>query len=199
VGVTYDTRASVVSAHAVAAGMAPATSRDALRATFAPASDQVRTAVERECRALLADRAVGRVADFTPGEVDGALAAAIRLVTDERGLDVGIVAQLLAMVQDERLRDLVWCGFDRSSAELDLEIWAQVTRDAPDRWLAPAGFLAGFAAWLSGSGVLASHAVERVHAVVPGYPAAVLLGDALRLGLDPAGWEGIRARVIGSS
>ena len=43
---------------------------------------------------------------------------------------------------------------------------------APDDLVAPIGSLTAFAAWLTGRGVLASHAVERVLELSPGYSMA---------------------------
>jgi hypothetical protein len=196
-GVPYDPRSSLMAAQAVVAGLAKAPSRDALRAYLAPAPDGLRTAVGQVCETLLATRAEGAEPAFTPADVAAAALDARERVAKSPGacLDVETIGRLLAMVQTVRLRDLVWLTLERAQADADLEVWAQVTRAAPDPWLPPAGALAGFAGWIGGKGVLAWHAVDRVREVDPDYTMADLLAQALAQGVNPDMWDSGRWRV----
>ncbi len=61
---------------------------------------------------------------------------------------------------------------------------------APDDLMAPAGALTGFAAWLDGQGASASHVVDRVELVSPGYSMCTLLRDILEATVNPDVWSG---------
>ncbi len=58
----------------------------------------------------------------------------------------------------------------------------------PDDLLGPVGSLAAFAAWLSGRGVLASHAAERVLQVEPDDPLALSVIRLCAASVNPAMW-----------
>jgi len=72
-------------------------------------------------------------------------------------------------------------------------------RCVPDDLLAPAGSLTAFAAWLQGSGVLSSHACDRVLAVYPRYSMAQLIAEVLQSGVNPCRWDEIGAEATRSS
>jgi hypothetical protein len=99
--------------------------------------------------------------------------------------DVGEVAELLWLVQHLRVRDAAWGLQRRADARGHVDFWSGVVRQAPDRLLAPAAVLVGWAAWLAGDGALAWAAVDRCRAVAPGYSLAGLLTDALERALPP--------------
>jgi hypothetical protein len=102
-------------------------------------------------------------------------------------------ATLVLGVQDPPVRDAALALMTRGNAAGHLEVWRHVMRDAPDDLLAPVGALTGFAAWLDGRGTLASHAVDRVESVSPGYPVCVQLRALLDGAVNPDLWNGGRA------
>jgi hypothetical protein len=100
------------------------------------------------------------------------------------------VADLMLAVQDIRSRDQVWSAMTRADAPDHFELWRQAMQCAPDELMAPVGGLAAFAAWLSGRGVLASHAAERVLAVQPNYSMAQLILGLCEQSVNPSVWSG---------
>lgn len=184
-GTLFDPAASPLAATAVAAGMTKASSRDELRAFVAPAPEQLRADAGRIVDQVLAEQAASQRARW---DADDIIQKVDEALGDE-ALDVETVAILLAMVQSIELRDAAWLSITRATAPAHLGVWQQVMRAAPDRLLAPAGSLAGFAAWLAGFGVLSSHAADRVMEVAPSYSMVQLLRRALELGVDPDVWD----------
>lgn len=177
-GHLYDCDSSPLAATAVVAGMGKAASREELRACFAPGDERLRAQVAATCDVL--------DANSQRPSITGLVGAALEA---QETLTVEALAALAVGVQSIVNRDVVWSGMERSNAAQHLHVWAQVTRAAPDSLLPPVGSLAGFAAWLSGSGVLASHAVERVQAVDPTYSMNLLLLRCLELTVNPREWE----------
>jgi Domain of unknown function (DUF4192) len=106
-------------------------------------------------------------------------------------LTIEEVAALAAAVQHLRLRDEAWAMMSRTTADAHFELWRRVMQSVPDALLSPVGSLAAFAAWLSGHGVLASHAAERVLSVDPEYSMALLVVDALDACVHPDRWQTI--------
>ncbi len=177
----YDADSSSMAATAVLAGMSKAASRDDLRACFEPGDESLRAQVAQTCAALEPRR--------QPPDLDRLLDAAL----NTRGpLTVEQLAVLATAVQPIPARDVAWSVMNRENAAEHLQLWAQVTRVAPDRLLPAVGSLAGFAAWLSGSGVLASHAAERVERVDPTYSMNRLLIRCLEMTVNPQEWESSR-------
>ncbi len=184
-GTPYDIETSRVAAEAVLAGMQRAPDRESLRAQFAPL-DGARIA------------AVAAAASKVPRGiypvplVEAALATPHALTVDE-------VAELAVSVQRVVGRDAAWSMMTRSNAARHLELWRAVMQSVPDALLPPVGGLAAFAAWLSGNGVLASHAAERVLTVDSDYPLARLVVDALRASLNPSTWDAFHAGSAASA
>jgi Domain of unknown function (DUF4192) len=177
-GTPYDVDSSRVAAEAVLAGLQRAPDRDSLRAQVAAVDTGRQAAVARAA----AKR--GRTVDVTT-LVNVALNRTELLSTDE-------VAALASAVQEVRDRDRAWAMMSRPTAGLHFRLWRTVMQSVPDELLCPVGSLAAFAAWLSGSGVLASHAAERVLAVDPEYSMALLVVEALHTCLHPDSWESVR-------
>ncbi|MBA3266042.1 MAG: DUF4192 domain-containing protein [Nocardioidaceae bacterium] len=179
-GTPYDADSSALAATAVLAGMAKAAGRDDLRACFEPGSASLRAQVADSCSVLEASDLpdIGQV-------LNGALATSGPLSPEQ-------LAALAVGAQPIASRDVAWSMMSRRNAASHLDVWAQVTRAAPDRLLPAVGSLAGFAAWLSGSGVLASHAAERVERVDPTYSMNRLLIRCLEMTVDPRDWEDFR-------
>jgi Domain of unknown function (DUF4192) len=188
-GTPFDASSSPVVTAMVASGMGKLASRDDLRAVVAPESDERRRSVAAACR-LLEDT-------LTPApDLSGSSPVMRRIVTDALDrdeLDLATIAELLTMVQDLGHRDAAWMMMTRPDAADHFELWRQVMRVAPDDLLPPAGTLCAFAAWLSGHGVLAAHACERVAEVATEYSMLGLVQQALEMGVDPAIWARVEA------
>lgn len=180
-GVPYDVETSRVAAEAVLAGMQRAPDRDSLRAQFAPLSrDRVDAVAEAATR-------------VRPGASSSQLiTAALR---SSESLTVERVAELAVAVQHIGGRDEAWAMMTRVNAERHLALWRAVMQAVPDALLPPVGALAAFAAWLSGNGVLASHAAERVVEVDESYSMATLVIEALRASLNPNTWDTFRSET----
>ncbi len=177
-GTPYDASTSRVAAEAVLAGMQRLPSRDALRSQFEP--DPSRQPAVREALEAL----VGRPS--RGAQVDDIIDKGLQSPTS---LDDREVAILLRWLQSLPRRDAVWIRISRPTAGAHFALWSQVMRCAPDDVMPPAGSLAAFSAWLKGTGVLASHATDRVLAVAPQYSMAHLMHDILASAVHPEHWE----------
>ncbi len=182
-GSPYDADSSALAATAVLAGMSKAASRDDLRACFEPSDPALRAHVADRCAELEAEPELPDIGQLIEAAFDGC-----GPLTAEQ------VAALAVSVQSIGTRDSAWSTMNRRNAARHLDLWAQVTRAAPDRLVPAVGSLAGFAAWLSGSGVLAAHATERVARVDPAYSMNRLLIRCLEMTIDPRDWEDYRER-----
>ncbi len=180
-GVPYDVDTSRVAAEAVLAGMQRAPDRDSLRAQFAPLS--------RDRIDAVAEAAAHVQAGASPPPLVTAALHHPNSLTVER------IAELAVAVQQTRGRDEAWAMMTRANAERHLTLWRAVMQSVPDALLPPVGALAAFAAWLSGNGVLASHAAERVVEVDESYSMATLVIKALRASLNPSSWDTFRSEA----
>ncbi len=96
------------------------------------------------------------------------------------------LAWLAVVLADLRVRDDAWARMNPKYREAHIRLWTDVLKAAATEYVpAPASLLA-FTAWQSGSGALASVAIDRALAARPGYSMAVLLGEALNAGLPPS-------------
>ncbi len=183
-GRTYDPTSMRVCAEAVAAGLYAAPSRDASREVFSagdPDSSLVTYEIQKLARTAAEQSAAGH------GErVDHIVR---RWLAGGQTLDPAEIAVLAVGVADVPVRDGAWALMERRDARIHLDLWSKVVRCVPERWVPGPGTLAGFAAWLSGNGTLARHAVERVLTVDADYSMALLLAEALDRFLDPAVWD----------
>lgn len=185
-GTAYDVETSRVAAEAVLAGLQRAPDRESLRAQVAPLDSERQKAVAATASATAS--AVS-IAEGVMPLVESALRRVDELSIEE-------IARLAAIVQDLPARDEAWAMMSRGSARQHFELWRRVMQSVPDELLSPVGSLAAFAAWLSGNGVLASHAAERVLSVDPGYSMARLVIEALNAALHPDSWELNRQPVV---
>lgn len=177
-GTLYDASSSRVAAEAVLAGMQRLPSRDALRRQFEP--DPTRQPAVRDAVEALVGRPPRRA------QVDDIIDKGLQSPTT---LDDNEVAMLLRWLQALPRRDVVWIRISRPTAEAHFALWSHVMRCAPDDLMPPAGALAAFAAWLKGTGVLASHATDRVLEVAPQYSMAHLMHDILASAVHPEHWD----------
>ncbi len=177
-GTPYDVSTSRVAAEAVVAGMQRLPSRDELRRQFDPSA----------ARQAAVSAALETLAEQPPSKakVDELIGKGLRTPT---ALDDTDLALLVSWLQDLRRRDAVWTSMTRATAGAHFALWSQVMRCSPDYLMPPAGSLTAFAAWLKGTGVLASHATDRVLAVEPTYSMAKLLQAILDSAINPKDWD----------
>lgn len=181
-GTPYDAGSSRVAAEAVVAGLSRAPNRDALREQFDPQPLRL-AAFEESLHALVAGPA-----DFIPLTTDAFRSAVLRAVSSGEPPAMDDLVRFVLTVQIIALRDEAWLLMRREDAADHFAFWCDVLRATPDDLLAPVGSLAAFAAWLSGRGVLASHAAERVLSVDPDYSMARLVLTACESSMNPAHW-----------
>ena len=191
-GTPYDPTSARVAAEAVVAGLSRASDRDALRALFEP----VPACVSLLATALpSARRRVGRVGVDVPALVGRLLplfgAPGCDDVTGLSMPDLDAAATLLLAVQSLRARDQAWALMRHGDAGGHFALWRALMQAAPDSLMAPAGSLTAFAAWLSGRGVLATHAAERVRRISPDYRVAALVLKLCEGGVNPSTWEAL--------
>jgi hypothetical protein len=186
-GTSYDADSSRVAAEAVVAGLARAPSRDALRAQFEP--DPARVAAFEEALTALLDAPAAAYVPMTVDELRGHVAAA-----DADGpMPDDTLVRLVIGVQKDGLRDAAWSLMTRENAPDHFAFWTAAMQGTPDDLLGPVGSLAAFAAWLSGRGVLASHAAERVLQVEPDHPLALSVIRLCAASVNPAVWSPARS------
>ncbi len=191
-GTAYDSDSSRVAAEAVLAGLQRAPDRESLRASVAPLPSGLRRAEV----AAAVDAAVEAIDPFGPKPADPTALIRAGLAAPS-ALTVAEVAELAVAVQHLPTRDAAWAMMSRANAGDHFELWRTVMQSVPDQLLAPVGSLTAFAAWLSGSGVLASHACERVLTADPEYSMARLVAEALTGCLHPDTWQPILPPVPG--
>jgi hypothetical protein len=204
---------SLVAVEATFAGAVALPDREAFAAQVAPLTgadrDAMTAATERALRrlsALTKDCVAGpAAADGDPGVLDEARAGqrvrragreAVRAAearyraggrcSDDEAAWLGLLLRYIPV------RDYAWARTRRR--EWELTLWSDLVRRVEPRWVpAPASLLA-FVAWRSGSGVLASIAVERALDVQEDYSLARLVRQALMLGIPPSALDGWPAR-----
>jgi len=103
------------------------------------------------------------------------------------------VAWLGVLLVHIPVRDYAW---ERTGEESWwVSLWTDVLRRVESAYVPAPACLLSFAAWRTGQGALAQVAVDRAVAEDPLYEMALLLGDALQLGMHPravAGWPATR-------
>ncbi len=183
-GVPYDAQASEVAAEAVLAGLSRAPSRESLRAQFTPDGAR-QDAFDAATTVTLPP--VLDIAALSERVFEG--------LSDPAALEPMDQVALVHAVQEVHKRDAVWAMMTRDNAPDHYALWLHLLRATPDELMAPVGGLTAFAAWLSGRGVLASHAAERVLDVHPNYSMAVLLLDACEASINPSIWDRVREQL----
>jgi hypothetical protein len=181
-GTPYDADSSRVAAEAVVAGLARAPSRDSLRAQFEPDPARV-AAFEEALTGLLV--APTSYEPMTEDELRGHVVAGVE--TGEP-MAADTLVRLVIGVQSTELRDAAWCLMTRDNAADHFSFWTAAMQGTPEDLLGTVGSLAAFAAWLSGRGVLASHAAERVLEVEPDHPLALGVIKLCAGSVNPAVW-----------
>jgi hypothetical protein len=181
-GVPYDVSAHVFAAESVLRGRVTHASRADLEATVAPdpaavvlvAAAAGGTDTPRPEPAWLRTTVAGHVA---AGSVP----------------DHAEAARLLAGLCDVEVRDAALAMLRRDTAEAHARLWSDLVRRAPERFVAPAAAVLGFAAWMAGNGALAWCAVDRCLAADPDHRLARHLAEALTHAVPPSMWEEVTA------
>jgi Domain of unknown function (DUF4192) len=187
-GTPYDVAGHRLAAEAVFAGMTTRASREELVATVAgpPAAEVQRlVSLATEARAARAgwpagkDRAVRLLREVRAG------------LGDPGGLDDRHCAELAVLVEEIRLRDLVWAMIDPESAEQHVRLWQRVvSRVAPTLSAAPLALL-GMAGWISGDGALLNCAADELSRRHPRYSMGHLLEQISARAVPPRLWQGM--------
>jgi hypothetical protein len=177
-GTAYDADTSPLAVAAVVAGLQKAPDRDALRDRFR-ADDELRRRVVAELEAV--DPAQRPAPEAALRRLDAVLAS-----TGPAG--VSELAALLDAVQDPTVRLAVCTSVTRETADRHLDLWSAAVRGAPDGHLPAAGLLAGLAAWQAGTGVLMSHAADRIREVSSTDPGAAFLESLVDNAVPPDAW-----------
>ncbi|KAA1416307.1 DUF4192 domain-containing protein [Nocardioides humilatus] len=186
IGIAYDISAHPFLAEAMFRGMVIQPDRASLATTLAP--DAVAQAA---VQAMLDDRPVPRMA--TPGERSDQVAWLSGFVSTfvsggQRPSDED-VARALWLVQDVRLRDHAWALVLRDNASRHQELWLDVVRRSPDRYLPAPAVLLAWAAYRAGNGAMAWLAIDRCQTVDPDHRLADLLARCLDGALPPDAFD----------
>ncbi|GAA3724887.1 DUF4192 domain-containing protein [Salinactinospora qingdaonensis] len=200
-GRPYDVGSSTIPATAVVAGMSALPGREDVAASIAPVNGERRELMHRAT--LAAEARCARMWGSTDsgGHTDFATALRIEGVRTVRAVvadalagrmpeDPDHLAWLGVVLVAPRVRDEAWAHIRADQAATHVALWRYVLRhvDEGPYAAAPGGLLA-FSAWLANEPALADAALDRVHAVDPGYSMAALIRYALRQGVSPRQWR----------
>ncbi|MGI5238758.1 DUF4192 domain-containing protein [Dactylosporangium sp. CA-139066] len=180
-GIPFDPRATAVAAAAAVRGDVALPSREALLALTAPdpaAHIVVRTAIRRTLRQALAD-------DTRPGPADAdlRLEELLDLARADRRLTDAQVARLAVLLDDCAVHRAAWYGTDQEMWQRNL--WLDLTRRVPDRYVAVPAALAAWCAWRRGEAHLAFAAARRSLEADPGNRLAAMICTAIHAKLPP--------------
>lgn len=199
-GMPYDTSSSEVAAAWTLAGRVARRDRAEYEAQVRPATGPVREAMRR-ATAAAHERLIELVAEAEDEEqaeanllTAGNLAIAQALDRQLRGQAPTDeqAAWLSVLLQSIAIRDIAWSLIRGSGLGLHHHraLWQEVLHRAePDLVPAPASLFA-FAAWRSGDGGIARLALDRALDADPRYRMALLLHEAITMGLPPTALEG---------
>jgi hypothetical protein len=199
-GMPYDTSSSEVSAAWTLAGRVARRDRSEYEAQIRSVTGPARDAMHR-ATAAAHDRLIEMVAgaeDEEQAEATllnaGNLAIAENLdqqlhgkpPTDEQAAWLSVLLQSIA------IRDIAWSLIRGSGMSLHHHraLWQEVLHRAEKDLVPAPACLFAFAAWRSGDGGIARLALERALDVDPRYRMALLLHEAIALGLPPRALDG---------
>jgi hypothetical protein len=191
-GTPYDIETHRLAAEAVFAGLTTLGSRKELAATVAgpPEAEVERLAgLAAEIRAAGGEREAGE--DPAPVLLRRVRSALV----DPGGLDDRACTELALLVDDIRLRDLVWAMIEPDGAEEHVVLWQRVvSRVEPGLSAAPLALL-GLAGWISGHGALLNCAAEELSRRHPGYTMGHLLEEISARAISPRLWQSMGGEV----
>jgi hypothetical protein len=184
-GSPFDPDATEYAAAATFCGLVVHPDRAALAATLEPVAGP---GIEPEVT-----RALERLGLLAGGQrgLKAAARAAVRQAFERYmnggRLDDDEVAWLAVLLADVLIRDDTWARVvSGPTVPEHEEIWRDVVRRAPLRYVPGPATLLALVAWRAGDGVLADLAAERALAADPSYRLGRLLLQALRSGLPPS-------------
>lgn len=119
---------------------------------------------------------------------DGAQRVIAQRLADPSTFTDGDVQLLAAAAHTLLVRDLLWCEITERTAREYQELWRRVAVRCPAVLAAPALTLSGFAAWLTGSAVVAGVAIEQAALCDPTHRMTQLVSQMLQGGLSPQVW-----------
>lgn len=192
-GTPYDPATSPIATEAIVSGLVALPDRATVEATVAPLSGPVRLAVRKatadavaELRAKLAasSDADAFARDFVHR---GLIRVRAAIATAQAGgrIDDTQAARLGLDLAVIRVRDEAWTLLDDATQPAHLSLWKDLTRRLEPRFVPPAAALLAMAAWRSGTGALASIALDRALSLDPAYSMANLLRHAMQHLLAP--------------
>lgn len=183
-GVPFDPAATEVAATATFAGIVVHPDRAALAATVEPVPG---AGIEPEIAAAL--ERLGALSGGQRGLRSAARAAvrqAVERYMNGGRLDDDEVAWLAVLLADVMVRDDTWARIAAgTSVPEHAEVWRDVVRRVPARYVPAPATLLALVAWRAGEGALADIAAERALTADGTYRLAQLLLHALRNGLPP--------------
>ncbi|MGW4793930.1 DUF4192 domain-containing protein [Nonomuraea sp. NPDC004297] len=186
-GVPIDLTSSAPAAAAVVAGMRALPDRATLVATLDPPTefdqDQARDITREVCSQV--NKASKEGGDWFREGVNRIVAALDRVQSGE-GLDAETVAWLGMYLTAKPVRDMAMTYIRQYGAETHVRLWTEVTRKVQPAFAAAPATLLAFAAMCRGDGPLASIALDRALSVSSRYTLALLLVEALMVGLSPS-------------
>ncbi|MFI7449615.1 DUF4192 domain-containing protein [Nonomuraea sp. NPDC049714] len=182
-GVPIDPTVSVPATAAVVAGMRALPDKAALTATLAPPQD-LDHSITREICALA--REASREGNDWFGDGVKQIVAALDHVQSGGNLDAETVAWLGVYLTAKPLRDMAMTYVQEYDAETHVRLWTEVVRKVPPAFAAAPATLLAFAAMCRGDGPLASVALDLALSVSTHYTLAILLTEALMVGLPPS-------------
>ncbi|HET7683173.1 MAG TPA: DUF4192 domain-containing protein [Marmoricola sp.] len=205
-GIPYDLSTHPFTASRVFDGRVAHDSRAALADTLVGTDEDDRAAVHqaatRFADAVLAEHGVDSIRDAGDRWLgEQALWLHDRLLElpgegrQVRGLSVSDCGRLLVLLSQLSLRDVAWGIIDRENARVQVDLWRELVRRAPDELLAAPAALLGFAAWQAGDGALAWCALDRCTAVDADYGLAEIVADLLTRAVPPSAWTAMRQRA----
>ncbi|MEU6720778.1 DUF4192 domain-containing protein [Nonomuraea sp. NPDC046802] len=186
-GVPIDPTNSAPAAAAVVAGMRALPDRATLVATLDPPEefdqDQARSITRDVCSQVKKTSKEG--GDWF-GEGVSRVVTALKRIQSGEGLDAEAVAWLGVYLTAKPVRDIAMTYMQQYGAETHVRLWTEVTRKVQPAFAAAPATLLAFAAMCRGDGPLASIALDRALSVSSRYNLALLLVQALMVGLSPS-------------
>jgi Domain of unknown function (DUF4192) len=198
-GMPYDTSSSEVAAVWTLSGRVARRDRSEYEEQIRPVIGPAREAMHR-ATAAAHERLIGLIADAEDEEqAEAALLNAGNLAIAE-ALDRQLSGQapaeaqaawLSVLLQSVAIRDIAWSLIRGSGMALfhHRALWQEVLHRAENDLVPAPACLFAFAAWRGGDGGIARLALERALDVDPRYRMAILLHEAITLGLPPTALE----------
>jgi len=198
-GIPFDPSATVVAAQATYAGLTALPDRAAFAAIVAPAQGAARRAAVAATVAAC-QRLTGTLDRHNTTEADQdadarieaellaagrlALAEAIRQYRTGLTVDDDTIAKLTVLLDLPPLRDMAASGLAGQQWELDM--WTDLVRRAEPQFVAAPACVAAICALRAGNSVLALAALDRALHAEPDNRLALLLLQAVNVGMSPA-------------